>query len=177
MNKHNFVDMDKEVQYVIVNKDSSSDPSTVTLDLTYGSNVQPDNINQVIGLRIVDFYITNISSNSDGEQSTDIKYIDLICRDIPKRAQILEPKSGGQIFCRVPLERGFEGSNSLKLHDKQWRRGWDKPVLYFNPISIKKLNFELKQFTGDNTYGDLADTNCQYYFTLEITTLSNRNMY
>lgn len=167
---------EKEIQYVIVNKDAGSNPETATLDLTLQSSLMVENFNQVIGVRIVDFYITNIATSSAGTALSDIKYIDIICRDLPKKAQILESKSGGQILCRVPLERGFNGSNSLVLHDKQWRRAWDRKPIYFNPISIKKLNFELKMFTGNGQYINLTDGDCQYYFTLEITTINNNKM-
>ena len=49
------------------------------------------------------------------------KYVDVVCPDIPKSAQILDERHG-QILARIPLERHFTETSTTILRDKQWRR-------------------------------------------------------
>jgi hypothetical protein len=97
------------------------------------------------------------------------KFVDIVCPDIPKTAQILDERHG-QILARVPLERHFSGSNEFILRDKQWRR-FHQQTNYFNPISIKQLNFKIFEQQDDDDYVTLQP-DARWYMILEITTVN-----
>ena len=88
---------------------------------------------------------------------------------VPKVAQILDERQG-QILARVPLERHFSGSNNAILRDKRWRR-FNQQTNYFNPISIKKLNFTINEQQDDGDYVTLQP-DAKWYMILEITTVN-----
>jgi hypothetical protein len=90
-----------------------------------------------------------------------------VCPEIPKVAQILDERHG-QILARVPLERHFSGSNDFILRDKQWKK-FNQKTNYFNPVSIKKLNFQIFEQQDDGDYLTLQP-NAKWYMILEITT-------
>jgi hypothetical protein len=105
---------------------------------------------------------------SNASASTNVaKFVDIVCPEVPKTAQILDERNG-QILARVPLERHFSGSNDFILRDKQWRR-FNQNTNYFNPISIKKLNFTLYEQQDDGDYLTLKP-DAKWYMILEITT-------
>ena len=56
------------------------------------------------------------------------------------------------------------------LRDKQWK-SFDRKTNYFNPISIKKLNFKIYESQDDGDY-QLLQYNCKWYMVLEITTVN-----
>ena len=122
-----------------------------------------------MGIKMVDFYITQIGENSSNSSTDIAKFVDIVCPDIPKVAQILDERHG-QIFARVPLERHFSGSNGIILRDKQWR-SFNRQTNYFNPISIKKLNFEIFEQQDDTDYVKLQP-DAKWYMILEITTVN-----
>jgi len=74
------------------------------------------------------------------------------------------------VLARVPLERHFSGSNSFILRDKQWKR-FQQQTNYFNPISIKKLNFTINEKQDDGDYLTLKP-DAKWYMILEITTVN-----
>ena len=179
----------KKVQYVTVDSDFigpcnnvftvnygfSSTYSNVTNTNTYtGSNVFVQEIKNVIGIKLVDFYVTQVGEgNATGYGAA--KYIDIICNDVPDAAQILDERKS-RIFARIPLERDF-GSSNVIVNDKQWK-SFNRQTNYFNPISIKKLNFQLWEMLGgnnDGTKGDyrLLQPDAAFYMILEITTIDN----
>ena len=84
-------------------------------------------------------------------------------------AQILDERHG-QLFTRIPLERHFSGSNDFVLRDKQWKR-FQQNTNYFNPISIKKLNFKIYEEQDDGDYVTLQPDS-KWYMILEITTVN-----
>jgi hypothetical protein len=53
------------------------------------------------------------------------------------------------------------------VHDKQWK-SFTRETKYFNPITIKKLNFELWEHQGDGDYVPLQP-DAEFYMVLEIT--------
>jgi len=159
-----------KIQYIMVDSDLVSDPSSFTLDLNQESNLHCEGINQVIGIKLVDFYITQIGS-SGGGTGTGAKYIDILCKDIPKVAQILDERNG-QTFARIPLERAYYGSSSFKQHDKQWFP-FERKTTLFNPINIQKLNFDIKEMRGDDDYRSLR-SGAKWYMILEIITRVER---
>ncbi len=163
-------DVPKKVQYIIVDSDFvNGTNNTFSLDLTLQSNTHVEDMSRVLGIKMVDFYITQIGATG-GSGSTNIaKYVDIVCPEIPKVAQILDERHG-QVLARVPLERHFSGSSSLILRDKQWKR-FHQQTNYFNPISIKKLNFTINEKQDDGDYLTLKP-DAKWYMILEITTVN-----
>jgi hypothetical protein len=126
-------------------------------------------MSRVLGIKMVDFYITQIGASGTSGNTNIAKYVDIVCPEIPKVAQILDERHG-QVLARVPLERHFSGSSSLILRDKQWKR-FHQQTNYFNPISIKKLNFTINEKQDDGDYLTLKP-DAKWYMILEITTVN-----
>ena len=161
-------ELPKKVQYITIDSNFvTGTNNTFSFNLNLSSNTHVSDISKVCGLKVVDFYITQVGTSGTGT-SNGAKYIDIICEDIPKVAQILNERKG-QIFARIPLERAFDGSSNLKLHDKQWK-SFNRPTSLFNPISIQKLNFEMYEQQGDGDYVKLQPDS-EWFMTLEITTI------
>lgn len=163
-------DIPKKVQYVIIDSNFvNGTNNTFSLDLTLKSNTHVEDMSRVLGIKMVDFYITQVGDNDSKLSPNIAKFVDIICPEIPKVAQILDERHG-QIFARVPLERHFSGSNDVILRDKQWR-SFHRQTNYFNPISIKKLNFEIYEHQDDDDYVKLQP-DAKWYMVLEITTVN-----
>jgi hypothetical protein len=163
-------DIPKKVQYVLIDSDYvNGTNNTFSLDLTLKSNTHVDDMSRVLGIKMVDFYITQIGENNSNLNTDIAKFVDIVCPDVPKVAQILDERHG-QIFARVPLERHFTGSNGVVLRDKQWR-SFARRTNYFNPMSIKKLNFEIFEQQDDGDYVKLQP-DAKWYMILEITTVN-----
>ena len=163
----------KKVQYVVVDSNFvNGTNNTFSLDLTLKSNTHVEDMSRVLGIKIADFYITQIGeadpSTSNGGTTNIAKYVDIVCPDIPKVAQILDERHG-QILARVPLERHMTHSSTV-MRDKQWRR-FNQQTNYFNPISIKKLNFTINEQQDDGDYVTLQP-DAKWYMILEITTVN-----
>ena len=157
----------KKVQYLIVDSEfvnGTNNNFTITFDNS--SNTFIEDMRDVIGLKVVDFYVTQIGEGGDDGRSNQAKFIDIICHDVPTVAQMLSERTG-QVLCRVPLERGFNGSANFVVHDKQWK-SFTRETKYFNPIIIQKLNFELWEHQGDGDYVPLQP-DAEFYMVLEIT--------
>jgi len=166
-------DIPKKVQYVLL--DSSfvnGTNNTFSLDLTLESNTHVEDMGRVMGIKMVDFYITQVGE-ADPENligTGDIaKFVDIVCPDIPKVAQVLDERHG-QIFARVPLERHFTPNTATVIRDKQ-AKIFNRKQNYFNPISIKKLNFEIFEQQDDGDYVKLQPDS-KWYMVLEITTVN-----
>ena len=163
-------DIPKKVQYVVVDSEFvNGTNNTFSLDLTLKSNTHVEDMSRVLGIKLVDFYITQIGDSGASGSTNIAKFVDIVCPDIPKVAQILDERHG-QVLARVPLERHFSGSSSFILRDKQWKR-FHQQTNYFNPISIKKLNFKIFESQDDGDY-QLLQSNCKWYMVLEITTVN-----
>ena len=163
-------DIPKKVQYVIVDSNFvNGTNNTFSLDLTLKSNTHIEDMSRVLGIKMVDFYITQVGENDSNLNTNIAKFVDIVCPDIPKVAQILDERRG-QVFARVPLERHFSGSNDIVLRDKQWK-SFHRQTNYFNPISIKKLNFEIFEHQDDGDYVKLQP-DAKWYMILEITTVN-----
>lgn len=146
--------------------------NTFSLDLTLESNTHVEDMGRVMGIKMVDFYITQVGE-ADPENligTGDIaKFVDIVCPDIPKVAQVLDERHG-QIFARVPLERHFTPNSATVIRDKQ-AKIFNRKQNYFNPISIKKLNFEIFEQQDDGDYVKLQPDS-KWYMVLEITTVN-----
>lgn len=171
----------KKIQYITVDSEfvqGSNNTFTVNLGTINASNnvtsnILLQNMRNVIGLKVVDFFVSQIGSSDAG---TGIKYIDILCLDLPDAAQILDERKG-KVFARVPLERDFTAGTSLVVNDKQWK-SFNRITNYFNPISIRQLNFQLYELTGATsppyigTY-QLLQPDAGFYMILEVTTIDN----
>jgi hypothetical protein len=163
-------DIPKKVQYVILDSNFVNGTNNAfSLDLTLESNTHVEDMGRVLGIKMVDFYITQVGENNSNLNTDVAKFVDIVCPEIPKVAQILDERHG-QILARVPLERHFTGSNGVVLRDKQWR-SFNRQTNYFNPISIKKLNFEIFEQQDDGDYLPLQP-DAKWYMILEITTVN-----
>ena len=126
------------------------------------------------------FYVTQIATIEQVIGNTNplaVKYIDVLCPDLPDQAQILDERKS-KIFARIPLERDFSGTSNIIVNDKQWK-SFSRQTNYFNPITIKQLNFQLWELTGQNTttnptgpgtYQPLQP-DANFYMVLEVTTI------
>lgn len=162
-------DVPKKVQYITVDSQYvKGSNNTFTVDISLESNIHIEEMNKVIGIKMVDFYVTQVGQ-SDATGNTNVaKYIDVVCPDVPKVAQMLDERKG-QILARVPLERSFTGSASFIMRDKQWK-SFHRQTNYFNPISIQKLHFNLYESQGDGDY-ELLQPSVSFYMVLEVTTI------
>jgi len=163
-------DIPKKVQYVILDSNFvTGTNNTFSLDLTLKSNTHVEDMGRVLGVKMVDFYITQVGENDSNLNTNVAKFVDIVCPDIPKPAQILDERHG-QVFARVPLERHFAGSNGIVLRDKQWK-SFNRHQNYFNPISIKRLDFKIYEQQDDGDY-TLLQPDAKWYMILEITTVN-----
>ena len=162
-------DIPKKVQYVLLDSTFvNGTNNTFSLDLTLESNTHVEDIGRVMGIKMVDFYITQVGDNSSNVSTDIAKFVDIVCPDIPKVAQILDERHG-QVLARVPLERHMTHASSV-MRDKQWK-SFNRQTNYFNPISIKKLHFEIFEQQDDGDYVKLQP-DAKWYMILEITTVN-----
>lgn len=163
-------DIPKKVQYVVLDSNFVNGTNNAfSLDLTLESNTHVEDMSRVLGVKMVDFYVTQIGENTSNLNTNVAKFVDIVCPDIPKVAQLLDERHG-QIFARVPLERHFTGSNGIVLRDKQAKL-FNRHQNYFNPVSIKKLNFQIYEQQDDGDYLPLQPE-AKWYMVLEITTVN-----
>jgi hypothetical protein len=163
-------DIPKKVQYVILDSNFvNGTNNTFSLDLTLKSNTHVEDMGRVLGVKMVDFYITQVGENDSNLNTNVAKFVDIVCPDIPKPAQMLDERHG-QVFARVPLERHFAGSDGIVLRDKQWK-SFNRHQNYFNPISIKRLDFKIYEQQDDGDY-TLLQPDAKWYMILEITTVN-----
>ena len=161
-------ELPKKVQYITVDSNFVTGTNNkFTIDLDLSSNTHVSDISKVCGLKLVDFYVTQIGNTGSGTGS-GAKYIDILCDDVPKVAQMLDERRG-QVFARIALERDFDGSNNYKQHDKHWR-SFNRQTNLFNPISIQKLDFQINELQGDSDYKTLQP-DASWYMILEVTTI------
>lgn len=165
-------DVPKKVQYITVDSQYvKGSNNTFTVDISLESNIHIEEMNKVIGIKMVDCYVTQVGQ-SDATGNTNVaKYIDVVCPDVPKVAQMLDERKG-QILARVPLERSFTGSNDFIMRDKQWK-SFNRQTNYFNPISIQKLHFNMYESQGDGDY-ELLQPSVSFYMILEVTTVDTK---
>ena len=163
-------DIPKKVQYVILDSNFvNGTNNTFSLDLTLKSNTHVEDMGRVLGVKMVDFYITQVGENDSNLNTNVAKFVDIVCPDIPKPAQMLDERHG-QVFARVPLERHFATDSTTVLRDKQWK-SFNRHQNYFNPISIKRLDFKIYEQQDDGDY-TLLQPDAKWYMILEITTVN-----
>ena len=166
-------DVPKKTQYVIIDSGFvNGTNNSFSLDLTLKSNIHVEDMGRVLGVRLIDFYVTDIGEDDVEVAQSDIiaKYLDIVCPEIPKVAQLLDERNG-QVFARIPLERHYSGNSTSIVKDKHWRDFNRHQTSYFNPISIKQLNFKIYEKRDDGTYTTLQ-SDAKWYMILEITTVN-----
>ena len=150
----------KKIQYITIdsefvqgtNNTFTVNLGTINASNNVTSNILLQNMRNVIGLKVVDFFVSQIGSNDAG---TGVKYIDILCPDLPDAAQILDERKG-KVFARVPLERDFTTTNNdIIVNDKQWKS--------FNSATSPP-------YIG--TY-QLLQPDAGFYMILEVTTIDN----
>ena len=165
----NLDELAKKIQYINIDSNFVKGTNNVfSVEFGINSNVFIQEMRDVISVKIVDFYITQVGGNDTGNSNT-AKYVDVVCQDIPVAAQILDERKG-QILARVPLERNISSTNYVN-HDKQWKQ-FSRHTNYFNPITIKKLRFEMYELQGDGDYVSLQP-DASFVFTLEVVTIDH----
>jgi len=165
-------DLPKKIQYIAIDSHYvNGTNNNFSINFGLESNLFLENMSQVIGFKLVDFYITQVgeaNKNSDDAPSDIAKFVDIKCKEIPKVAQILS-EAHGMLLARIPLERHYSHSSHTILRDKQWRRH-ERKNNYFNPISIKNLNFEIFEEQGDDDYVPLQP-DATWHMIIEVTTI------
>jgi hypothetical protein len=164
-------DIPKKKQYVMIDSNFVTGTNNIfSLDLQLESNTHVEDMSRVLGVKMVDFYITQVGGADPTSSPSNIaKFVDILCPDIPKVAQMLDERHG-QIFARVALERHFSHTSSTVLRDKQ-AKIFSRNDNYFNPISIQKLNFKIYEQQDDGDYV-LLHPDAKWYMILEITTVN-----
>lgn len=163
-------DQPKKVQYLTVDSNFvNGTNNTFSLDFTLESNTHIQGLSKVCGVKVVEFYVTQVGANDSNLNTNVAKFIDIVCPEIPTSGQILDERNS-KILTRVPLERHFSGgTNNILLRDKQWKP-FQRKINFFNPISIKKLNFQLYEYQDDGDYL-LLNPLCKWHMILEIHTI------
>ena len=88
-------DVPKKVQYVVIDSNFvNGTNNTFSLDLTLKSNTHVEDMSRVLGIKLVDFYITQIGDSGASGSSNIAKFVDIVCPEIPKVAQILDERQG-----------------------------------------------------------------------------------
>jgi len=149
----------KKTQYLTIDSDFVKGTNN-TFSVYFGqeSNVFIQEMRDVIGIKLVDFFIVGIDGNT-------VKYVDVVCPDIPMAAQILDERKG-QLFARITNERDYKEDT-----DKQGKI-FSQKINYFNPISIKQLAFQMYEGHIDGSYVTL-NPDSQFHMILELTTLDH----
>lgn len=149
----------KKVQYLTIDSEFVQGSNNV-FSVYFGqqSNVFIQEMRDVIGIKLVDFFITSIDGNI-------VKFVDVICPDIPLAAQILDERKG-QIFARITNERDYKEDT-----DKQGKI-FAQTTNFFNPISIKQLAFQMYESHVDGSYVPLSPLS-KFHMIIELTTLDH----
>lgn len=179
MNLTDLNDIPHKVQYITidsvdVNPHDGTEPvrtrhAPMTLDLDLYSNIHFEGMSQVIGLKIVDAYFMQIggAGNRDGGVA---RLVDIVCPQIPTAGQLLT--SRGHVLARCPLEGNAVPTGDDYRFDKQPRL-MTRKTNYFNPISIKKLDFSFYELGANDVYQGLQNSR-EWTITLEITTIDSK---
>ena len=112
-------DQPKKVQYLTVDSNFvNGTNNTFSLDFTLESNTHIQGLSKVCGVKVVEFYVTQVGANYSNLNTNVAKFIDIVCPEIPTSGQILDERNS-KILTRVPLERHFSvGTNNLLLTPK-----------------------------------------------------------
>jgi hypothetical protein len=162
----------KKTQLISLDSRNATSGTTDHCQFRFGleSNVFIESMKDVVGVRLLDFYITQTGGTAGGTQNL-AKIVDIEVDEIPVRGQMLDA-SLGRLFARVPLERSTNSSISTTGEvGEQWKGAYETPVRYFNPIPLDRLTFRMTQ-VGDT---DRTAVPCYawWFMVLEVTTLDH----
>lgn len=167
-------ELPKKIQYIIIDSSTvNGEVNNFSTDISLESNLHVEDMNKVIGVRLVDFCLSQISSVSN---VITTRYIDVLCPDIPKKAQMLD-ETKGQVLARIPLEYSHSANGSNYYKDvHEWGFLNSKKANYFNPISIQKLHFQINERLTNGTYRPLVVSSPRdsFYMVLEITSVDHK---
>jgi hypothetical protein len=158
----------KKIQYMTLDSNFITGTNNAcSVSFNSESNVYIDGVKDVVGLQLIEFYITQVGEDNAGN-NTAVKVIDIVCPDIPLPGQILDPRHG-TVFARVPVER----SSQITLHDRDWiNPAKSEYTGFFSPISMSKLHLELYELRGDNSYRRLRP-DASWFMLLKIFTIDH----
>ena len=164
----NFQNVPKKTQLISLdsNQRTSGTVSECIFDLrSHDSKIFLENLTDVIGVRLVDYHLANLSNTY---------VVDVQIDEIPTRGQILDQEFG-KIFARIPIDRTTSISNpETLLQDQSVDPSHNKTVSrYFSPISIPKLTIRQTQLGGSKRERSPLQSNCGWYMILEITTIDH----
>ena len=168
-------DVPHRVQYITIdsvdlktytgNEPAESRHNPVTLDIDMKSNIHVEGMSEVIGLKVVDAYFMQFGG--DGTRDGGVaRFVDIICPQVPTCAQLLTTR--GHVLARCPLECATATNDDVTF-DKQAKL-MTRKTNYFNPISIKKLDFSFFELGGDDGYHVIPNSR-EWTITLEVTTI------
>ena len=90
-------DVPKKVQYVMIDSNFvTGTNNTFSVNFDIRSNTMIESMRDVIGIKLADFFVTQIGSSDSGNVNA-AKYIDIYCPDVPTPGQILDERRG-QLF-------------------------------------------------------------------------------
>ena len=162
----------KRTQLITLDSRNATSGATDQCQFRFGleSNVFIESMKDVIGVRLLDFYITQTGGTAGGSQNL-AKIVDIEVEEVPLRGQMLDA-SLGRLFARVPLESSTNSSiNTTGEVGEQWKGLCETPVRYFNPIPLDRLTFRLTQ-VGDSAR-EAVPCSAWWYMCLEVTTLDH----
>jgi hypothetical protein len=159
----------RRIQYVNIDSEYYPTNNTFTVDL---NELHVENLSEVIGIKCVEFYITQVGDNSNTASNTDVaKFVDVVTDDIPSVAQIHDARNG-MLFMRVPLERHYSGSNGILVREKQWKPH-QRVQNFFMPTALRQIRFRVYEFQDDGDYR-LLQPDARFHMILEITTRDHK---
>jgi hypothetical protein len=162
----------KKTQLISLDSRNATSGTTDHCQFRFGleSNVFIESMKDVVGVRLLDFYITQTGGTAGGTQNL-AKIVDIEVDEIPLRGQMLDA-SVGRLFARVPLERSTNASIDTSGEvGEQWKGAYETPARHFNPISLDRLTFRLTQ-VGD-TQREAIPCHAWWFVVLEVTTLDH----
>ena len=73
-------DTPKKVQYIVVDSEFvNGTNNTFSLDLTLQSNTHVEDMSRVLGIKMVDFYITQVGESNASTNTNVAKFVDIVC--------------------------------------------------------------------------------------------------
>lgn len=145
-------------------------PAYSSAGAQFSSNLVLQEINNVIGLKIVDFYVANNYTSSETLTSIDIKYIDVQCSNLPSTA-LINDQFSGILFERIYLER-----DESTVYSKTYKPYYRKDTA-FNPIPLSKMEFKLFNLKGGSGFNySPLDPNVHWSMMLEVTSLNPKHI-
>lgn len=157
--------------YVINLRGVGGQPNTATQN-TY-SNVFFSNFDQVVGIKVLGVFLKNTAAaTSDPLLPDAATAVDIVCPQIPKKAQQLQAQHG-YVWSRVPLIRNYNyivntpDPGATSIFEDQW---WESPpsnVQLFPPQEITELAITL--WTNEPT--PVIYENHPNYLLVEMTVL------